>query len=161
IVSSVVLVALLALVFAVGTGQHFTTFGLYAVSAVVVAMLISLFRWSYETASGAVLRSMGVRRHALLVGDADQGRPLRRGLGATPFAGTDWAVKRAFDLAVSALVVVAGLPFWLLIAALIKLDSRGPVIYADPRVGLGERQFRMLKFRTMVAGAAGGQAALE
>ena len=57
--------------------------------------------------------------------------------------------------------MVIGLPVWLVIAALVKLTSRGPVFYADERVGLGEENFRMLKFRTMVAGAAGRQAALE
>ena len=53
------------------------------------------------------------------------------------------------------------MPVWLLVAAAIKLTSRGPVLYADPRIGLGEREFRMLKFRTMVTGAAAQQAALE
>src|SRR5204863_308253 len=47
------------------------------------------------------------------------------------------------------------------IAALIKATSSGPVFYADPRVGLGEREFRMLKFRTMVADAALEQERLE
>ena len=42
------------------------------------------------------------------------------------FAGTDWVVKRAFDLVVAPLVVIVGLPLWLLIALAIKLDSRGP-----------------------------------
>src|SRR5260221_2002028 len=83
IVASVVLVAVLALVFAVGTGQHFTTFGLYVVSALLVAFLISVFRWSYETASGALMRSLGVRRRALLVGDGEQVSHLRRVLGAS------------------------------------------------------------------------------
>ena len=55
------------------------------------------------------------------------------------------------------MIVVVGLPFWLLIALLVKLDSRGPVIYSDTRVGLGEREFPMRKFRTMVAGAAGSR----
>jgi exopolysaccharide biosynthesis polyprenyl glycosylphosphotransferase len=77
------------------------------------------------------------------------------------FAGTDWAVKRTFDIVVSAVIVVVGLPFWLVIALLVKLDSRGPVMYSDTRVGLGERTFPMHKFRTMVAGAAGSQAKLE
>ena len=48
-----------------------------------------------------------------------------------------------------------------MIAAAIKLDSRGPVFYVDRRVGVGEREFGMLKFRTMVAGAAAQQAELE
>ena len=41
-----------------------------------------------------------------------------------------------------------------LLAAAIKLDSRGPVLYVDRRIGVGEREFGMLKFRTMVADAA-------
>ena len=59
------------------------------------------------------------------------------------------------------LVLVVGLPLWLLIALAIKLDSRGPVFYVDRRVGVGEREFGMLKFRTMVADAAEQQAELE
>ena len=46
-------------------------------------------------------------------------------------------------------------------AAAVKLTSRGPVLYRDTRVGLGEREFGMLKFRTMLADAAGRQAELE
>ena len=76
-------------------------------------------------------------------------------------AGADWALKRGFDLLLAGLTVVVGLPLWIVIAAAIKLTSRGPVFYADERVGLGERTFKMLKFRTMVADAAGRQAALE
>jgi exopolysaccharide biosynthesis polyprenyl glycosylphosphotransferase len=77
------------------------------------------------------------------------------------FAGTQWVVKRTFDLLVGAFIVVVGSPLWLLLALLVKLTSRGPVFYADDRIGLGEREFRMLKFRTMVAGAAEQQPALE
>jgi exopolysaccharide biosynthesis polyprenyl glycosylphosphotransferase len=75
--------------------------------------------------------------------------------------GWDWAVKRTFDMAVSALILVAGLPLWLLIAIAIKATSRGPVLYVDPRIGVGEREFGMLKFRTMVEGAAERQGELE
>ncbi len=75
--------------------------------------------------------------------------------------GWDWALKRGFDIALSGVLVVVGLPFWLLVALAIKLDSRGPVLYVDRRVGVGEREFAMLKFRTMVAGAAQQQEALE
>jgi exopolysaccharide biosynthesis polyprenyl glycosylphosphotransferase len=88
-----------------------------------------------------------------------QGLPLFE-LRPPVFAGTDWAVKRAFDLVVSSLVVVAGLPVWLGIAALIKLTSKGPIFYHDPRVGLGERTFQMFKFRTMKADAAERRAEL-
>jgi lipopolysaccharide/colanic/teichoic acid biosynthesis glycosyltransferase len=75
--------------------------------------------------------------------------------------GWDWAVKRTFDIVVSVLLLVVGLPLWLLITLLVKLTSRGPVLYVDRRVGVGEREFGMLKFRTMVAGAAEEQARLE
>ncbi len=247
IVPSVVLVAALALAFAIGTGQHFTTFGLYVAAAFFVATLISLFRWSYETLTGSMLRTFGVRRRALLVCDAEQVAHLRDTLGssrggidyafvgavepgpalalelartaldelivadagldeqelleiveaahrrgvkvrvaprttellvergeyvpgqAVPlfevrppiFAGGDWVLKRSFDVVVSLLVALVGLPLWLAIAAAIKVDSPGPVLYADPRVGLGEKRFRMLKFRTMVASAASEQPTLE
>jgi exopolysaccharide biosynthesis polyprenyl glycosylphosphotransferase len=76
-------------------------------------------------------------------------------------AGSDWAVKRAFDLVVSLIVLVVGLPLWLLIAAAIKLDSPGPVLFRDRRIGVGQRPFGMLKFRTMVQGAAELQDELE
>ncbi len=247
IVPSVLLVAALALAFAVGTGQHFTTFGLYIAAAVFVATLISLFRWSYESVTGSLLRSLGVRRRALLVGEQEQVTHLREVLGSSrggidydfageiepgpelrtllaqerldelivadsgleeeelfaivevahrhgvrvrvaprttellvergeyvpgqavplfelrppTFAGADWWVKRTFDVVVAGLTVLIGLPIWALIALLIKVTSRGPVFYADMRIGLREQPFRMLKFRTMVEGAQAGQEALE
>ena len=89
-----------------------------------------------------------------------QGAPLFE-LRPPVLAGADWAVKRTFDIAVSLVVVLVGLPLWLLIAALVKLDSRGPVFYSDQRVGVGESAFPMFKFRTMVAGAERMQTELE
>jgi len=89
-----------------------------------------------------------------------QGMPLFE-LRPPVFAGTDWAVKRTFDLVVSAVVLGAGLPLWLLASAAVKLSSRGPVFYRDRRVGVAEREFLMLKFRTMYQGAADVQPELE
>ena len=89
-----------------------------------------------------------------------QGVPLFE-LRPPAFAGTDWAMKRTFDLVVSVAVIVLGSPLWLLIAAAIKVSSPGPIFYRDRRIGLGEREFGMLKFRTMVAGAAEQQEGLE
>jgi exopolysaccharide biosynthesis polyprenyl glycosylphosphotransferase len=77
------------------------------------------------------------------------------------FAGTEWLVKRTFDIVVSSAVVVIGLPLWLAIAAAIKLNSPGPVFYRDRRVGLNHREFTMLKFRTMELGADERQVELE
>ena len=247
VVPSVILVAALSLAFAIGTGQHFQTFGLYVVGAVFVAALISLFRACYELFTGNIMRAAGVRRKAALVGTGSQLAHLRETLGASRggilykfagevepgpdveallqretldelivadgglsedrlleivdaahrrgvkvrvaprttelliergeyvpgqglplfelrppiFGGTEWVSKRVFDIVVSSLIVVVGVPVWLAIALLIKLTSRGPVMYADARVGLGEHDFRMLKFRTMHADAAGQQAKLE
>ena len=89
-----------------------------------------------------------------------QGMPLFE-LRPPVLAGADWALKRTFDLVVSVFVVVIGIPLWLLLAAAIKLESRGPILYRDRRVGVGEREFGMLKFRTMVQGASERQDELE
>ena len=248
IVPSVFLVSALSLAFAIGSGQHVTTFGLYIAGAVFVSIAISVLRGSYEAVTGEILRVAGVRRRAIMVGgDPKQRAHLRSSLGASRagieyefvgetdtgpaveamlaetlldevivadvdisdqrlleivdaaermgvkvrvaprttqllvergeyvaglgapvfdlrspvFAGADWVVKRVFDISVSVLVVVVGLPLWLLVSLAVKATSRGPVLYADPRIGLGEREFRMLKFRTMVAGADRQQHQLE
>ena len=259
VVSSLVLVAVLTVVFAWGVDHEFGTYGLAPTAVVVCAALISLLRASYERVTRDVMHMLGVRRRAVLIGEGDNVAHLLRMLGqarggidyqfvgaispsqdgiplprlgsldelprvletqpvhelivnggdvtddqlvelveqahllgvqvrvaptaaeilqqraeyvpgqAVPlfelrppvFAGVDWATKRVFDLIVSTLVVVIGLPVWLLIAAAIKLDSRGPVFYRDRRVGLGEREFEMIKFRTMLSGADRLQDKLE
>jgi exopolysaccharide biosynthesis polyprenyl glycosylphosphotransferase len=89
-----------------------------------------------------------------------QGAPLFE-LRPPVLTGWDWAVKRTFDIVVSILVLILGLPLWLLIVLAMKLSSRGPVFFIDRRIGVGEREFGMLKFRTMVAGADVQQAELE
>jgi exopolysaccharide biosynthesis polyprenyl glycosylphosphotransferase len=73
-----------------------------------------------------------------------------------------WLIaKRMIDVfgAATGLVVLA--PLLLAVAAAIKLDSKGPVLFAQTRVGLNRRRFRMFKFRTMTADAEARQAALE
>lgn len=57
--------------------------------------------------------------------------------------------KRMFDLAVTIAAIPLALPLILLIAGVVKLDSRGPAFFVQPRIGLGNRQFRIWKFRTM------------
>jgi exopolysaccharide biosynthesis polyprenyl glycosylphosphotransferase len=252
VASSLVLIALIALAFGIGTDHEFRTFGLAPTAVVLTAIFVGLLRGSYEIVTGDLLRRAGVRRRAVLLGDAENVSELRRKLGAgrsgidyeflgavtaSPsldgdlarlggpealpgvlarlqvdelivsgsdlseerlveiveqahrqgvkvqvapsttelliqrgeyvpgqgvplfelrppvFVGTDWVVKRTFDYVVSSAVIVAGLPFWLLIAALVKLTSRGPVLYRDRRIGVNEREFSMLKFRTMYADA--------
>jgi exopolysaccharide biosynthesis polyprenyl glycosylphosphotransferase len=63
------------------------------------------------------------------------------------------AFKRAFDLFGAGLGLLAVSPVLVVIAAAIKLDGRGPVFFAQQRVGRHGKRFEMLKFRTMVPGA--------
>jgi exopolysaccharide biosynthesis polyprenyl glycosylphosphotransferase len=259
VLSSLILVALITLAFAIGTGHQFTTYGLAPVAVILCAATIAVLRTSYEFVTGEVLRQLGVRRHALLAGSGENVARLRAALGSgrsgidyefvgavapspvgvglpvlgdvhdlpalldrervdelivtdsdfgerelleivdhahrrgvevriapkatelltsraefvpgqgiplfelrpPAFIGMDWVVKRAFDVVVSGLVLIVGIPVWLTIAAAVKLNSRGPVFYRDRRVGLGEQEFGMLKFRTMRADAAVQQAELE
>jgi exopolysaccharide biosynthesis polyprenyl glycosylphosphotransferase len=62
-------------------------------------------------------------------------------------------VKRLMDIILSAVVLVVGLPAWIAIAILIKLSDKGPVLYAQERVGLHNKPFTMYKFRSMVHNA--------
>jgi exopolysaccharide biosynthesis polyprenyl glycosylphosphotransferase len=63
------------------------------------------------------------------------------------------ALKRTLDVVISGVVLLVGLPLWLLVAVLIKLDSRGPVFYRQERVGRNGTVFSILKFRSMVENA--------
>ena len=60
------------------------------------------------------------------------------------------AAKRALDVALSGFGLLMSAPLWAIIAAAIKLDTRGPVFYGQARVGEGGRIFRVLKFRSMI-----------
>jgi exopolysaccharide biosynthesis polyprenyl glycosylphosphotransferase len=259
IVSSLLLVTVITLAFAVGGGYQHTTFGLYATAFVLTAIVISLLRSSYEIVTADVWRAAGARRRAVLVGDGERLTTLRRALGfgrggidyefvgvltndgeaaglpvlgrvadlthvlaSQPldelivsgsdlneeelldlveeahqwgvkvriaptttelltqrgeyvpgqglplfelrppvFAGLDWAVKRAFDVVVSGALIFIAAPLWGVIALAVKLDSPGPVFYRDRRVGLGEGEFGMFKFRSMYVDAGERQAGLE
>jgi exopolysaccharide biosynthesis polyprenyl glycosylphosphotransferase len=258
ILACLIVVALIVLAFGIGTSYDFTTSGLIPSSVVVSAMTIGLLRAAYESTSLELMRTMGIRRRVVLVGEGESLVRLRQSLAAARggltyefvgavapepvpgirllgsraelplvleqvrpdevilaeasleerdvlevveqahgqgikvrlapdttellvqrgeyvpgqgaplfelrppvLTGWDWAVKRTFDIVVSALVLVVGLPLWALIAVAVKLDSRGPIFFVDRRVGVGERDFGMLKFRTMVAEAASLQSDLE
>ena len=249
IVFSLVLVAVITLAFGLGTGYHYTTYGLTPTALVLTAFFIGALRSSYDVLTRDVLQLTGARRRAVLLGEGEQLAELRRTLGTgrsgiryeflgavgpaeldrvphilreqdvhelivtdggfgerdllelveeahrfgvkvkiaprttelllqraeyipgegaplfelrpPALAGWEWAVKRSFDLVVSSFVVVVGSPLWAAIALAIKVTSPGPVFYRDRRIGLREREFGMMKFRTMYADAAQRQAALE
>ncbi len=76
-------------------------------------------------------------------------------LGLRPLTrtGSTRALKRGVDVAGSAVGLVVLAPALALIALLVKATSPGPVLFSQRRVGHGNREFRMLKFRTMCVGA--------
>jgi exopolysaccharide biosynthesis polyprenyl glycosylphosphotransferase len=66
-----------------------------------------------------------------------------------PLNPVDRMTKRAFDLAMALLAVILALPLLVAIAILIKIDSAGPVLFVQKRIGRGNRMFSMYKFRSM------------
>jgi exopolysaccharide biosynthesis polyprenyl glycosylphosphotransferase len=70
-------------------------------------------------------------------------------------------MKRLIDIAGSAALLLALAPLFAIVTLLIRLDSPGPVFFAQQRVGLNKRRFRILKFRTMVDGSDQQQHMLE
>lgn len=67
--------------------------------------------------------------------------------------GGQRVAKRLLDIMASGILIIVMAPAMLLIAAIIKLDSPGPVLFKQKRVGMGGQQFGMLKFRSMVVDA--------
>ena len=66
-----------------------------------------------------------------------------------PLSSSEQAVKRLFDAAVSLTLLVFLAPLMLLTALLIKLESRGPVLFKQPRYGFGKQVINVYKFRSM------------
>jgi exopolysaccharide biosynthesis polyprenyl glycosylphosphotransferase len=62
-------------------------------------------------------------------------------------------LKRGFDLVIGSILLVLAGPLMAVIAIAIRLDSKGPVLYRQPRVGRDGRHFRIFKFRSMVTDA--------
>ncbi|MBM9461446.1 sugar transferase [Nocardioides sp. zg-536] len=71
------------------------------------------------------------------------------------FAGAAQIGKVAFDKVVASVALLLASPLLLVTALAVRATSPGPVLYGSRRVGVGGREFRMLKFRTMVDGADG------
>ena len=67
----------------------------------------------------------------------------------SPLSGIARVLKRTSDLLIASVATLILSPFWLLIAVLVKVDSRGPVFYKQERVGMDGRVFLFYKFRTM------------
>jgi exopolysaccharide biosynthesis polyprenyl glycosylphosphotransferase len=107
-------------------------FGANARIAFVPSHLLATDPWvDYQDIDGVLLASFG--RHTRRIGYE--------------------IVKRICDVAGSLLLMLLGLPIFVLLAIAIKLDSKGPVLFRQERVGLNGKPFRMFKFRTMHAGS--------
>ena len=114
---------------------------------------------------GARVTAGTMHRHSVVAGTISTGgdfdgsdesvnldhMPVDPGLPATPALYP--RVKAIVEPCLAAIAVLLLSPVLLLIALIIKLESRGPVLYGDLRETLGGRTFRCWKFRTMVAGA--------
>ncbi|HEX7969419.1 MAG TPA: undecaprenyl-phosphate glucose phosphotransferase [Stellaceae bacterium] len=71
-----------------------------------------------------------------------------------PLSGWSAVLKRGEDMVLSGLLLLFFAPLMLLIALVIKLDSKGPVFFRQPRFGFNNNPFTVLKFRSMTADAA-------
>ena len=72
---------------------------------------------------------------------------------AEPMPPWEKNVKRLLDIGVSLIVLILSLPLLLFIAAAIKIESKGPVLYIQERIGYRSRIFKLWKFRSMVTEA--------
>src|SRR6185369_15058638 len=81
VVSSLLLVTVITLAFAVGTGYQHTTFGLYVTAFVLSVVVVGGLRGAYELVTRDVWRLAGVRRRAVLLGPGERVVELRRALG--------------------------------------------------------------------------------
>jgi exopolysaccharide biosynthesis polyprenyl glycosylphosphotransferase len=57
--------------------------------------------------------------------------------------------KRLIDILLSCMGIIVSFPIWIVLAIIIKLDSQGPVLFRQERLGQDEKRFQFLKFRTM------------
>ncbi|MBN9886201.1 WecB/TagA/CpsF family glycosyltransferase [Salipiger abyssi] len=85
----------------------------------------------------------------------------RASVHALHVAGREAVAKRALDMALSATLLVMLAPVLLLVAALIRLESKGPALFHQQRVGRDGRPFTILKFRTMHTDAEARLAAIR
>lgn len=86
--------------------------------------------------------------------DAGRGSPAQPAFARIVQSAVDplqAGIKRGFDLVLSTMALILLAPLMSVVAALIKLDSKGPIFFRQTRYGYNQEPFRILKFRTMVA----------
>ena len=96
---------------------------------------------------GEILLDRDLLHGAVAIGTYDQSDTIILSRG--PLGLMSRIQKRSLDLVVASLATVFLLPLLILVAVAIKLDSPGPIFFRQVRVGQGNRQFRIFKFRSM------------
>jgi Undecaprenyl-phosphate glucose phosphotransferase len=91
----------------------------------------------------------GVVRHLIHLPSCDLGASMALELQRGPLSAYQQSLKRGFDLVAASLGLLAISPMLLLVAALIRIDSPGPIFFRQIRTGYSGRTFRIYKFRTM------------
>jgi exopolysaccharide biosynthesis polyprenyl glycosylphosphotransferase len=79
------------------------------------------------------------------------------GIREPAIRGPKRAIKRLFDVSMSALLLILTMPLWGAVWVLIRLDSSGPAFFKTDRIGENGKIFKMVKFRTMMVGAEKNQ----
>jgi lipopolysaccharide/colanic/teichoic acid biosynthesis glycosyltransferase len=110
---------------------------------------------------GATASSHNARRMLMRTAVTEPGAFPVRGIPLPQFAGAltterlDAAAKRLLDIVISLVMLVVLAPLIVLLAVLVRLDSRGPAFFQVKRLGHGNRELLMLKFRKMHNDATG------
>ena len=147
-----------------GVLGHFDDLEKIVISHGVTDLVIALPSRAYETTIKLIETANNLLIEIRVVPDIVQITSLKAGmehiegipiinLGDIPLQGWPLLFKRAFDILVSLVGLILLLPVFLVIALLIKLSSKGTLFYVQTRVGLDGKNFKMIKFRTMIADA--------
>src|SRR5262245_49705913 len=139
------------------------------IDEVVIALPIKS-HYSQIEAAVALLEEQGITTHVLsdlFPQKLARSQPIDLGgmpmvsLHSAPAFSWRTEAKRIFDLVVASILLVLTAPVLLLAAIAIKLESSGPILFVQERVGLSKRRFRMIKFRTMSADAEARMADIQ
>lgn len=130
------------------------------VDEVVLAIPVRSFH-SHASDIAALCENQGILLRFFNVFDLKSSRSRADEFEGRPFIthytgsleGWPAIVKRGVDIAISFIALICLLPLLCVAAVLIKLTSRGPVLFVQKRVGLNKRRFKLCKFRTMVVDA--------
>jgi Undecaprenyl-phosphate glucose phosphotransferase len=123
-----------------------------------IHLLIDWTRWSEIKSAVVELRALPLPVRLIADRTAHEILQLPRGrsgdtftfeLQRAPLQPSERLAKRAFDLVIAAVALIALAPVLLLVALAIKLDSRGPILFRQSRGGFNGRAFAILKFRSM------------